>query len=306
MTTALLECVPNMAEGRDRRVIHAVMLAMRLPGVVLLDASIDPDANRSIITIAGPPEAVCEAAIRATGVASERIDLTRAPAGHPRLGAMDVLPFVPLEGIDLLQCAVLARETAASLWDRYSVPSYFYEAAAARPDRVLLDDVRRGQFEGLRELVWREPGRRPDVGGPGLHPTAGATAVGARRVLIEYRVLLGTPDLGAARAVARSVRESGSGLAGVKATALLVGDAAQVTFLIADHRQAGIAEVYSAVVEAARRHRIAEFATEVVGLLPESAFDPASEWVQHLRTSRPEEQILEHRLATPPPWPVSL
>lgn len=302
-TGPMVECVPNFSEGRDLAVIEAILAAMHLPGVLLLDYSLDPDHHRSVITIAGPPTAVCEAAIRGAGVAADRIDLTRQKGAHPRIGAADVIPFVPIREIELAQCAVLAREAASALWDRYLVPSYLYEAAAARPDRMLLEDVRRGQFEGLREQVLRDPSRRPDVGGPGLHPSAGASAVGARRLLIAYNIFLDTPDVGTARAVARQVRAASGGLPGVKALGLLVEGVAQVSLNITDFRQSSVSTVYAAVTAAAVKLGARPAHGELIGMIPEAAFDAGSEWVATLRTFDAELHILERRLNQPMSWP---
>src|ERR1700691_3423730 len=170
----IVECVPNFSEGRDAACVEAIVGAMRVEGVQLLDWTMDGAHNRSVVTIAGDPAAVVEAAIRGAGKAVELIDLTRQEGVHPRIGAADVIPFVPVKGIKLEQCALLARQAGLEIWRRYGVPVFFYEAAAARPDRANLEDVRRGQFEGLREAVNRDPSRRPDLGGPDLHPTAGA------------------------------------------------------------------------------------------------------------------------------------
>ena len=305
-TSPQVECVPNFAEGRDRAAVHAVLSAMQLPGVLLLDYAIDPDRNRTVVTIAGSPDAVSEAVIRSAGVAAERIDLTRQVGAHPRIGAMDVLPFVPIAGLGLMQCAVLAREAAAALWERHRIPSYLYEAAASRPDRVLLEDVRRGQFEGLRDAVLRDASRRPDVGGPGLHPSAGAVAVGARRMLIEYNVQLATGDIGAARAIARAVRAESSGLDGVRALALLVEARAQVALGIADYRQTGMGAVHAAVAQAARRLKVQVLAGTLVGLIPEAAYESGSAWVEDLAGFDAEQRILERRLAHPLAWPATL
>jgi glutamate formiminotransferase len=304
LSDALVECVPNFSEGRSPQVVRAILDAMHLPGVVLLDYSMDRDHHRSVITIAGSPAAVCEAAVRGAGVAAERIDLTRQKGAHPRIGAADVIPFVPIRGIELVQCAVLAREAASELWDRYRVPSYLYEAAASRPDRMLLEDVRRGQFEGLREQVLRDPSRRPDVGGPGLHPTAGASAVGARRLLIAYNIFLDTADVSIARAIAREVRAASGGLAGVKALGLLVEGVAQVSLNITDFRQAGVATVYSAVSAAAARLGAKPAWGELIGMIPEAAFEPESDWVAQLRGFEPDRHILERRLKQPADWPT--
>ena len=211
---AVVECVPNFSEGTDERKVLAIIAAMRVEGVHLLDWSRDPDHNRSVVTIAGPPPAVVESALRGVGRASELIDLSAQRGVHPRIGAADVVPFVPISGFSLEQCVLLARQAGIEIWRRHGVPVYFYEAAAARPDRLLLEDVRRGQFEGLRDAVARDTTRRPDVGGPHLHPTAGASAVGARRFLIAYNLFLDTADVATARAIAREIRASGGGLSG--------------------------------------------------------------------------------------------
>ncbi len=190
---------------------------MRVEGVRLLDWSMDADHNRSVVTIAGDPAAVVESAVRGAGKAAEFIDLTTQQGVHPRIGAADVIPFVPISGIKLEQCVMLARQAGLEIWRRFGIPVYFYEAAAARPDRANLEDVRRGQFEGLRDAVRKESARRPDVGGPGLHPTAGACAVGARKFLVAYNIYFDSTDVAMVRAIAREIRAASGGLKGVKA-----------------------------------------------------------------------------------------
>src|SRR6266436_8256632 len=187
---AIIECVPNFSEGNDAAKVTQIVAAMQVEGVRLLDWSLDKAHNRSVVTIAGTSTGVVEAAVRAAGKAAELIDLTKQKGVHPRIGAADVIPFIPVSGASLAECAVLARQAGLLIWRRYGVPVYFYGAAAARPDRVQLEDVRKGQFEGLRDAARRDASRRPDVGGPGLHPTAGASAVGARSFLIAYNVYL--------------------------------------------------------------------------------------------------------------------
>ena len=184
MTSPVIECVPNFSEGRDTRRVEAIVSAMRVEGVHLLDWSMDADHNRSVVTIAGAPAAVVESAVRGAGKAAELIDLTAQEGVHPRIGAADVIPFVPISGIKLEQCVLLARQAGDEVWKRFGIPVYFYGAAAARPDRVNLEDLRRDQFEGLRDAVRKEAARRPDLGGPGLHPTAGACIIGARKFLV--------------------------------------------------------------------------------------------------------------------------
>lgn len=303
MSDALIECVPNFSEGRRTGVVEAIVASVRGEGVRLLDWSLDADHNRSVVTVAGEPAAVVEAAVRGAGRAAELIDLTTQEGVHPRIGAADVIPFVPVRGISLEQCALLARQAGAEIWRRHQVPVYFYEAAAARPDRAMLEEVRRGQFEGLREAVLREPARRPDVGGPGLHPTAGATAVGARRFLIAFNLYLDTDDVAIARAVARDIRQSGGGLAGVKAMGVSAHGQAQVTMNLTDFTKTPVGQVYAAVKEKARRHGAAPARAELIGLIPEAALERNSEWLRLLSEFDPEEKVLERRLEHPLAWP---
>jgi glutamate formiminotransferase len=300
---AIVECVPNFSEGGDERKVLAILAAMRVDGVRLLDWSRDPDHNRSVVTIAGPPLAVLESALRGVGKAAEVIDLTAQQGVHPRIGSADVVPFVPISAFSLEQCVLLARQAGIEIWRRHGVPVYFYEAAAARPDRALLEDVRRGQFEGLRDAVERDATRRPDVGGPHLHPTAGASAVGARRFLIAYNLFLDTPDVAAARAVAREIRASGGGLSGVKAMGVVAQGQAQISMNITDFRSTPVAQVFAAVQQRASRHRARVVRGELIGLVPEAAFEQESEWVRLLDGFNPEEKILERRLEHPLAWP---
>lgn len=303
---ALIECVPNFSEGRNEEVVRRIVQVMALEGVSLLDYSRDSDHNRSVVTIAGKPAAVQEAAICAAGLAAELIDLTGQQGVHPRIGAADVIPFVPLKNISLQQCAVIARQAGVEIWRRYAVPSYFYEAAASRPDRLALEEVRRGQFEGLREAVRNQPARRPDVGGPELHPTAGACAIGARKFLIAYNLYLDTSDVGVARGVARELREVNGGLAGVKALGLLVDGQAQVSVNITDFERTGVGEVYEMVKRKAGERGAAPVRGELIGLLPEAAYERDSEWVRLLNQFDPERKILERRLKRPLAWPGSV
>jgi len=302
-TTAIVECVPNFSEGLDERKVGAIVAAMRTDGVSLLDWSRDPDHNRSVVTIAGHPAAVVESALRGVGKAAELIDISSQQGVHPRIGAADVVPFVPVSGISLEQCVLLARQAGLEIWRRYGVPVYFYEAAAARPDRALLEDVRRGQFEGLRDAVQRDAARRPDVGGPGLHPTAGASAVGARRFLIAYNVFLDTADVATARAIAREIRASGGGLAGVKAMGVVAQGQAQISMNITDFRSTPVTEVFAAVKQKAGRHRVKVVRGELIGLVPEAAYEQETEWVRQLVGFNPEEKILERKLGNPLAWP---
>jgi glutamate formiminotransferase / 5-formyltetrahydrofolate cyclo-ligase len=303
MTTPIVECVPNFSEGRDARRVRAIVSAMRVAGVHLLDWSMDADQNRSIVTIAGEPQAIVEAAVRAAGKASELIDLTRHQGAHPRIGGADVIPFVPISGIRLEQCVLLARQAGLEIWRRFGVPVYFYEAAAARPDRANLDEVRRGQFEGLRDAVRKEPARRPDLGGPGLHPTAGGCAVGARKFLVEYNIHFESKDVSMMRAIARELRTDHGGLKGVKAFALLAHGRAQLSMNITDFEATPVSQVHKAVCRLAERHKANLVEGEIVGLIPQAACERDSEWMRQLVGFDPLAKILEHRLANPLPWP---
>jgi glutamate formiminotransferase len=303
MSEPLVECVPNFSEGADARRVKAIVAAMRVPGVHLLDWSMDADHNRSVVTIAGKPAAVVEAAVRGAGKAVELIDLTRQQGVHPRIGAADVIPFVPISGIKLEQCALLARQTGLEIWRRFGVPVFFYEAAAARPDRANLEDVRRGQFEGLRDAVRQEAARRPDLGGPGLHPTAGACAVGARKFLVTYNIYFDSADVSMVRAIAREIRAASSGLKGVKAMGVLAHGRAQLAMNITDFQVTPISQVYRAVSALAQRHKVAPVEGEVIGLIPEAACERESEWMRQLIGFDPQTKVLERRLGAPLAWP---
>ena len=299
----IIECVPNFSEGMDAKKVEAIVRAMRVDGVHLLDYSRDVDHNRSVVTIAGEPEAVVEAAVRAAGVAAQLIDLTRQTGVHPRIGAADVIPFVPVSGVSLVQCVMLARQAGMAIWRRFGVPVYFYEAAAARPDRVNLEDVRRGQFEGLLRDAVKDTTRRPDVGGPELHGTAGASAVGARKFLIAYNIYLKEGDVSLARAIAKEIRASSGGLLGVKAMGVLANGRAQVSMNITDFHKTPMTKVHAAVAEMAERHGVAIAEGEVIGLIPEEAYEPNAEWVRQTIGFEPERKVLERRLRHPLEWP---
>ena len=303
MSTPVVECVPNFSEGRDRKRVEAIVAAMRVEGVRLLDWSMDADHNRSVVTIAGSPAAVVEAAVRGAGKAAELIDLTRQAGEHPRIGAADVIPFVPISGIKLERCVLLARQAGLEIWRRYGVPVVFYEAAAARPDRANLDDVRRGQFEGLRDAVRNDSARRPDLGGPGLHPTAGACAVGARKFLVEYNICFNSTEVALVRAIAREIRAASGGLKGVKAMGLLAQGRAQLSMNITDFEATPISLVYKKVASLALRHKAVLAEGEVIGLIPEAACERESEWMRQLSGFDPLTKILERRLGAPLAWP---
>lgn len=264
----LIECVPNFSEGRDASVIQAIEQAIAsIPGVRLLETDIDADHNRSVITFAGRPDAVAEGAFRAIAMAMERIDLRRHSGVHPRIGAADVVPFVPLEGATLADCVMLARQVGQRVWEQLSVPVYFYEAAATSPARVPLEQVRRGGFEN--------PALAPDLGGPALHPSAGACAIGARNLLVAFNVNLQSNDIALARAIARKIRASNGGLPFVKAmgVALESRGLVQVSMNLTNFEVTPVARVMAAIRSEIAVAGVSIAGTEIVGLAPRLALD---------------------------------
>ncbi|MBB5345351.1 glutamate formimidoyltransferase [Tunturibacter empetritectus] len=300
---AIIECVPNFSEGTDAAKVEQIVAATEVEGVRLLDWSLDTAHNRSVVTLAGSPTGIVEAAVRAAGKAAELINLTTQNGVHPRIGAADVIPFIPVSGASLADCAVLARQAGLLIWRRYGVPVYFYGAAAARPDRVLLEDVRRGQFEGLRDAALRDATRRPDIGGPELHATAGASAVGARSFLIAYNIHLQQPDIAAARAIARDIRAANGGLHGVKAIGVLANGRAQVSMNVTDFRITPMHHVHATVQHLAQRHGVLIEDAELIGLIPQAAYEPDSDWVRQITGFDPDGKVLERRLHAPIAWP---
>ena len=292
----LVECVPNFSEGRDKSKVDAIVAAMKLDGVYLLDREMDADHNRCVITLAGEREAVQEAAIRGVGKAAELIDLNHHQGAHPRLGAADVIPFIPIEGVSLEDCVTMARHVGEEIWKRFQIPVYFYEAAATSPERQNLENIRRGQFEGIRAEIARNPSRKPDIGEAMLHPTAGACVVGARKFLIAYNIFLNTAEVEIAKKVAKAVRFSSGGLRFVKAAGFLVRGQAQVSMNLTDFEQTPIARVFEMVRTEAAKHGTAVVSSEIVGLIPKKALEQASEWFLQIENFD-SSLILENRLA---------
>jgi glutamate formiminotransferase len=295
----LIECVPNFSEGRDTAKVDAIVEAMSgVAGAWVLDRTSDADHNRSVITLAGEPEAVAEAVIRGAGKAAELIDMTRQQGAHPRIGATDVIPFVPLEGVSVEECVALARRAGQELWDRYRIPVYFYEAAATRPHRVNLENIRKGEFEGLREDALRDPDRSPDIGEPRLHSTAGATAVGVRKLLIAYNIHLNTSDISIAKKIARAVRFSSGGLRHVKAIGVELKSRgiAQISINLTDFEQTPLHRVFEMVKREAERHGCAVTGSEIVGLVPRKALEDLAEYYLQLENFS-AARVLENRLA---------
>ena len=294
--STLVECVPNFSEGRDKSKVDAIADAMKVPGVYLLDRESDTDHNRSVITLVGEREAIQEAAIRGVGKAAEVIDLTKHQGAHPRMGAADVVPFIPIDGVSIEDCVAMARQVGEQIWKRYQIPVYLYEAAAATPERQNLENIRRGQFEGIRDDIATNPARRPDFGEPRVHPTAGATVVGARKFLIAYNVFLNTPDVEIAKKVAKAVRFSSGGMRFVKGAGFLVRGLAQVSMNLTDFEQTPIHRVFEMVKREAARYGVTPLSSEIVGLIPKKALEQAAEWFLQVENFD-SSLILENRLA---------
>jgi glutamate formiminotransferase len=296
MSSTLVECVPNFSEGRDPRTVDAIVEAMKIPGVYLLDREMDSDHNRSVITLIGDRDAVQEAAIRGVGKAAELIDLTKHQGAHPRMGAADVVPFIPIDGVTIEDCVAMARHVGAEIAKRFQIPVYLYEAAAATPERQNLENIRRGQFEGIRAEIASNPARQPDFGECSVHPTAGATVVGARKALIAYNVFLNTPDVAIAKKIAKAVRFSSGGLRFVKGAGFLVRGLAQVSMNLTDFEQTPIHRVFEFVKREAARYGVIPICSEIVGLIPKKALEEAAEWFLQVENFD-SSLILENRLA---------
>jgi glutamate formiminotransferase/formiminotetrahydrofolate cyclodeaminase len=294
----LIECVPNFSEGRDAAKVDAIVSAMSaVPGVYVLDREMDADHNRCVVTLAGEPDPVAEAALRGVGKALELIDLNEHSGAHPRVGAADVIPFIPISGVTIDDCVALARRTGKEIWNRYRIPVFFYEAAATRPDRVNLENVRKGQFEGLRDELKRNHDRQPDIGEPKLHPTAGVTVVGARKFLIAYNVNLNTSDVGVASKIAKAIRYSSGGLRYVKSMGvdLKARNLAQVSINLTDFEQTPMHRVYEMVKREAARYGAVPVGSEIVGLIPKKAIEMAADYFLQVENFSPE-QIFENKL----------
>jgi glutamate formiminotransferase len=280
----LFECVPNFSEGRDLQKVAALERAISsVKGALVLHRTSDADHNRSVITFAGHAEALVEAALRSAAAARDLIDLNTQRGVHPRLGALDVLPFVPLEGATLQDCVTLAHEAGQRIWSELGIPVYYYQAAALRPDRVRLEDVRRGQFEGLRQQVLLDANKAPDIGGPALHPTAGAVIVGARKILIAYNINLKTSNLSIAKDIAKTIRASSGGLPEVKALGLPLASRGlvQVSMNLTDFEKTPMHIVFSEVQRLAALHGVAVEESEIIGLLPRQAIHNAfAHWLK--------------------------
>jgi glutamate formiminotransferase / formiminotetrahydrofolate cyclodeaminase len=293
----LVECVANFSEGRDLKVLDAIVTAIRsAEAVQVLDLQMDVDHHRSVVTFVGPTESIGEASLRAIGKAAELIDLNRHSGKHPRIGAADVIPFVPLRHVTLKDCVAIAHYVGEQAWHRFQVPTYFYEAAAKRPDRIRLEHIRRGQFEGLRQDLESGCDRLPDFGTK-LHPTAGATAVGARNLLIAYNINLNTPDVRVARAIARAIRESNGGLPHVKALGieLKARNQAQVSMNLTAFEKTPMHQVFEQVRREAKKHGVEITGSQLVGLVPRKALEAAASHYLEIEDFESDD-VLENRL----------
>src|SRR6201995_2455180 len=294
---ALVECVPNFSEGRDKGRVDAIIEAMKMDGVYLLDREMDADHNRCVITLVGDPVNVAEAAMRGVGKAAELIDLTKHTGAHPRLGATDVVPFIPVEGVAIEDCVALSKKVGREIWERYKVPVYFYEAAAQRPERANLENIRKGQFEALVVEAPKNPDRAPDVGGPALHPTAGAGVVGARKFLVAYNINLNTSDVEIAKKIGKNIRFSNGGLRYVKAMGidLKARSLAQVSINMTDFEQTPLHRVFEMVKREAERYGVSIVGSEIVGLIPKRAIEMTADFYLQLENFSPA-QVFENRM----------
>jgi glutamate formiminotransferase len=294
----IIECVPNFSEGQNPEIVDAIAASVAIvDGAHVLDVTRDADHNRSVITFAGAPESVAEGAFVAIRTAAALIDLRRQSGVHPRIGAADVVPFVPVQDATLQDCVDFAHRLGQRVWDELQIPVYFYEAAALRPKFSRLENVRRGEYELLRRSAETDASRRPDIGGPSLHPSAGATVIGARNFLIAWNVNLRTSDLSIARAIARNIRESAGGFPCVKALGLYLGSRglAQVSMNLTNFEVTSMQTVFDAIEEQARLRDVEIAETEIIGLLPRAALAGTTPERLHIHNFTPS-MIIENRI----------
>ena len=296
MTTPLVECIANFSEARRPEVVEAICQAIQsVPSVTLLDQHSDQDHNRTVLTFVGPPDEIVESAFRAIAKAGELIDLDHHQGEHPRIGASDVVPFVPIQGVNMQECVALARKLGERVGRELEIPVYLYEEAATRPERTNLENIRRGQYEALKQEIATHPEREPDFGPRRVGP-AGATVIGARQPLIAFNVYLTTDDVQIADRIAKAVRHSSGGLRFVKGLGLLVEGRAQVSMNLTNFRRTPLARVVELIRREAERYGVAVHHSELVGLIPQEALVEAARWYLQLDQFEPE-QVLERRLA---------
>jgi len=296
MSSPLVECIPNFSDARRPEVVEAITAAIQsVPQVFILDRHSDYDHNRTVITFVGPPEAVEEAAFRAIARAAELIDLNQHTGAHPRIGATDVVPFVPIQDITMQECVEMARRLGKRVGEELQIPVYLYEEAATRPERVNLENIRRGQYEALKEEIATNPDREPDFGPRRVGP-AGATVIGARQPLIAFNVYLNTSDTAIAQKIAKAIRFSNGGLRYVKAMGVLVEGKAQVSMNLTNYRQTPVFRVVELIRRECERYGVTIHHSEVVGLIPQEALNDSAIWYLQLDGFDPH-QILEYRLS---------
>ncbi|MCJ7824296.1 MAG: glutamate formimidoyltransferase [Anaerolineales bacterium] len=295
MNQPIIECIPNFSEGRRVEVVEEIESAIRsVRGVYILDRHIDPDHNRSVITFAGSPAEVADAAFEAIKTAAGRIDLNQHKGEHPRIGATDVIPFVPISEVTMDECVELARTLAQRVGDELGIPTYLYEKAATRPERKNLENIRRGEYEGLKETIGSDPTKKPDFGPPKLG-SAGATIIGARAPLVAFNVYLSTDDVTIAQNIGRAVRHSSGGLRYVKALGMLVEGRAQVSMNLTNFTHTPVARVVELIRREADRYGVSIVNSELVGLIPQAALIDAAQWYLQLDQFSPD-QVLEKRI----------
>jgi glutamate formiminotransferase len=294
----VVECIPNFSEGRRKEVIQAIAEAIRsIEGVRLLDCSSDRNHNRSVLTFIGEPEAVKEAAFLSAEKAAELIDMTKHSGEHPRMGAVDVIPFVPVRGITMAECVRLSRELGERIASELSIPVFLYEESATRPERRNLADIRRGEFEGMAQKI-KQPEWAPDFGKPEIHPTAGVVAVGARMPLIAFNVNLGTSDINIAKKIAKVIRESGGGLKNCKAIGVMLEDRnlAQVSMNMTNYEKTSLYRAFELIRVEAQRYGVNIVGSEIVGLTPMNALIDVAKYYLQLENFDESKQVLENYL----------
>ena len=294
----LVECVPNFSEGRRKEVIDAITNEARARNVKVLDVESDANHNRSVLTFVGEPDDVKDAGLAISAKAIELIDLNKHRGEHPRMGAVDVIPFIPISDVTMEECVQLARDFAKEFASRLRVPVYLYEAAATRPERKNLADVRKGEFEGLREQIGKNPDKTPDFGPNKIHPTAGATAIGARQILIAYNVNLATANLDVAKKIAKQVRGKDGGLSAVKALGFELKDRGivQVSMNMVDYKASQLFKAFELVRTLAEEQGIQVVESEIVGLVPQEALIDSAQFYLRLHSFK-KDQVLERKLA---------
>jgi glutamate formiminotransferase / 5-formyltetrahydrofolate cyclo-ligase len=293
----LIECIPNVSEGRRADVVTVIADAIRaVPGVRLLDFSSDASHNRSVFTFAGDRAGVAQAVLALFERAVPAIDLRTHRGEHPRLGAVDVVPFVPIEGVTMAECVALAKEVGAAIADRFHIPVYLYEDASSNPARKNLEDIRRGEFEGLAAKM-STPDWAPDFGPPAPHERAGATVVGARMPLIAYNINLATDRLDVAKKIAAGIRHSSGGFRFVKAAGFKLDDRGivQVSMNLTNYEKTPIFRVFEVVKREAARYGVQVLESEIVGLVPSAALHAAAEYYLQIEGFKPD-QVLENKL----------